>query len=207
MNQDRFSVLSAAFRAVPLTCGPHVLRPITSGSVLLLMETGNPLFTDSANISEADSMRGIFEFIWIHCAPEDEVIEDCSHPEILRTKARKLALSIGFDELTAFTAQFEQIRQRLNAGLVEVLPEKGDVGKPPAETPPPTGSPLSSMPSAAAEIPPGSIGSSGASPSTEPSNTSMPPMPQTDPAPVGRSRIWEQEDEPQTTEQNVIPLP
>ena len=210
MNSDRMSTLSAAFRAVPLQCGPHVLRPITAGSILLLMDTGNSLFSESAAAAtESASLQGIFEFIWIHTAPEEEVIEDCSHPDLLRVKARKLALSIGFDDLAAFTAQFDEIRTRLNASVVDILPEKGDVGKPAAETPVPTGSPLSSTPSVAVETRSGSAGSSGASPSIEPSSMSTPPMPQTEPAPAGRSRIWEPEpeDEPRPLAKHVIPLP
>lgn len=201
--------LAEAFRTVPLTCGALTLRPLTPGSVILLMETGNPLFAESEADGEAAVMQGIFEFIHIHTAPEEEVIDDCAEPAVLRRKARKLALQASFDDLSAFTAQFQRLRERLAAASVEVLPDK-EAGKPAGAMPetPPTGSPSSSTPSAELETPPASDTSSGNSLSSEPSNTSTPPTPQTENDAAGRSRIWEEEPDPSpTSPENVIPLP
>jgi len=205
MTANRLSVLSAAFREVPLTCGSLRLRPLTAGSLNILMETGNPLFT-GGDPSEAAQFQALFEFIWIHTAPEEEVIDATSNPDLLHTQARKLSLSISFDDLTGFAAGFAQLNQRMNAALVEIVPERG-MGKPSGETPP-TGSPHSSTPSAAAEIPGASTGFYGVSRFPEPSNTSTPPTTQPEPSPAGRSRIWEQAPEEEEDYANpVTPLP
>jgi len=206
---DRMTSLAEAFRAAPLTCGDLTLRPLTAGSVLLLMETGNPLFAETEADSEAAVMQGIFEFIHIHTAPKDEVIDDCADPGALRRKAKALALSVDFEALSSFTAQFQQLRERLAAASVEVVPEK-DAGKPGGAmmATPPTGLPSSSIPSAVPEIPTRSDTSSGSSPSSEPSNTCTPPTPQTENDAVGRSRIWEEPADPSPiSPEHVTPLP
>ena len=206
MTANRLSVLSAAFREVPLTCGPLTLRPLTAGSLNILMETGNPLFT-GGDPSESAQFQALFEFIWIHTAPENEVIEACGNPDLLHTQARKLSLSISFDDLTEFAAGFASLNQRMNAALVETVPERG-VGKPSGETPP-TGSPLSYTISEDAPIPSASTGFSGVSRFPEPSNTSTPPTTRTEPSHAGRSRIWEEQspEEDEDYANPVIPLP
>lgn len=211
MNQSRLALLSAAFRAVPLTCGPLTLRPITAGSVLLLMDTDNPLFSEtpaSTGPSDQSDMDGLFQFIYLHTAPVEEVLETCEDLDILRRKGRQLGITISFEDIGEFSEKFQQIQQRMNAAIVEVIPEKGTLGKPPRQDLLLTGSPPSSTTSAEPETPPASITSSGHSPSTEPSNTSTLPMPQTENAPAGRSRIWE---DPAPTNQDtpphLIPLP
>jgi len=205
---SRLSLLSTAFRDVPLTVGPHTLRPITAGTVMLLMDVGNILFVESAEEpTESQAMQALFEFMWIHIGPEAEVIRQCDDPAALRAAARAFAMGISFEQLDSFSQQFTAIRAGLNAALVEIVPEKGDATKkPPAAMPPPTGSPPSSTPSADLETPPASTGSSGASPSPAPSNTSTPPTPQTDPAPAGKSTIWETPPPPQEEPDNVIPI-
>ena len=206
---DRMKSLAEAFRTVPLTCGALTLRPLTAGSVLLLMETGNPLFSEAAPDTEAAVMQGIFEFIHIHTAPEDDVIDDCAAPAVLRRKAKGLALQVSFEDLSAFTAQFQRLRERLAAASVEVLPDK-EAGKPAGATmaTPPTGLPSSSTLSVVPESHPASITSSGGSPSSEPSNTCTPPTPQTENDAVGRSRIWEEPADPSPISPELVtPLP
>lgn len=210
MNQSRLAQLSAAFRAVPLTCGPLTLRPITAGSVLLLMDTDNPLFSESqasSGPSDQSDMDGLFQFIYLHTAPVEEILETCEDIEILRRKGRQLGITISFEDLGEFSEKFQQIQQRMNAAIVEVIPEKDKLGKSKQDQPP-TGSPPSSTTSAEPETQPASITSSGLYPSTEPSNTSTQPTPQTESGPVGRSRIWEDPaPAPQEDPTNLIPLP
>lgn len=195
MTSTRLAALSAAFREVPLTCGPLQLRPVTAGSIDILMETRNPLFVEGPadEHAEARQIQGLYQFIWIHSAPEDEVVEACGNPAILQALARKLSLSIGFDDLAEFSEKFALLRDRLNAAVVEIVPEKG-MGKPGGETPR-TGSPLSSIPSAAAQTLPANTGFSGVSRFPEPSNTCTPPTARPEPPPAGKSPIWEAPDE------------
>lgn len=213
MTANRLSALSAAFREVPLTCGPHKLRPMTAGSIDILKETGNEFFSDSAPSQNAgnsenspESFQWLYEFIWIHTAPEDEVIAASENPSVLKAKAKKLSLSIGFDDLSEFSEKFRQLNHRLNAALVEIVPEKG-MGKPGGEMPP-TGLPPSSTPSVLAEIPTASTGCSGDCRFPEPSNTSTPPTTRPEPSPAGKSRIWEAEpEEEEDYAMPVTPLP
>jgi hypothetical protein len=206
------SLLSDAFRETPLTFLGEPLRPVTAGTILLLMESGNPLFSESATApSESDSLLALFEFIHIHRAPEEEVLEDCDVPGRLKRKARILSMLAPLEELQAFSERFGALRTRLEAATAEIIPEKTE-GKPgAATTPPPTGLPTSSMPSAEQAIPSASDTSFGNSLSSEPSNTSTPPTSQTEPEPVGRSRIWEPDPTeippPEERPENVIPLP
>jgi hypothetical protein len=203
---SRLSHLSSAFRDIPLTIGEHTLRPITAGTMMLLMETGNALFTETAvEPSEAESMQALFEFIWVHCGPRTEVIRQCNDPEELRAAARDFALDISFEDLDSFTEQFTAVRTRLNAALVDVVPEPG-AKKPHGAMPPHTGSPLLSTPSAEPETVTENTTSCGISLSIEPSNTCTPPMPKTEPAPDGKSRIWEAPPSAEETPENVIPL-
>jgi hypothetical protein len=209
--KSRMSLLSEAFRDTPLTFLGQPLRPVTAGTILLLMESANPLFSEAdTEPTESDSLLALFEFIHIHTAPEEEVIEDCAIPGRLKKKARMLAMHAPLDELQAFSERFGALRTRLEAATAEIIPEKSE-GKPEAATtPPPTGSPTSSTPSAGPATLRAKDGSSGNYPSSEPSNTSTPPTSPTEPEPDGRLRIWEPdptETLPPEEEENVTPLP
>lgn len=208
MQSSRLSHLSSAFRNVPLTVGEHTLRPITAGTVMLLMDSGNLLFTESATEpTEAQAMQAIFEFIWIHVGPEAEVIRQCDDPASLRAAAREFAMGISFADLDFFTSQFGKVRAGINAALVDTIPEKGDATKKPDSAMPlRTGSPHLSIVSEAVETQSGNTGSSGDSPSPGPSNTSTLPMPQTTAEPVGRSPIWEAQPSSQEEPPDVIPI-
>jgi hypothetical protein len=211
MKDNRLSRLSSAFRDVPLTVGSHTLRPITAGTVMLLMDTGNMLFSETeTEPTEAQAMQALFEFMWIHVGPEDEVIRQCEDPAVLRSAARAFALGVSFEDLDSFSTQFSNVRNNINAALVDVIPEKGEATKKPdSAMPTPTGSPPLCTVSEAVETQSVNTGSSGNSPSSGPSNTSTLPTPQTDPKPAGRSPIWEAPPSPPDQEEdleNVIPI-
>lgn len=204
---DRISLLAAAFKDVPLTCGQLRLRPLTAGTMMLLMESGNVLFAPSdAEITEAMHMQAVFEFLYVHAAPEDEVITAAEAPADLRRHARRLAMGVSFEDLAEFSERFQKLYTRLLAATAEVVPEKPE-GKPAGETPLPIGSPSSSIPSAAMGTPHGSITSSGGCPSSALSNTSTRRTSLTESAPAGRSRVWEEQPESQEESPEVIPLP
>jgi hypothetical protein len=211
-TKSRMSLLSDAFRASPLTFLGEPLRPVTAGTILLLMETGNPLFSDGDKaLNESDSLLALFEFIHIHTAPEEEVVADCDTPGALKKKARRLSMRAPLEELQAFSERFGALRTRLEAATAEVMPDANE-GKPgAATTPPPTGSLTSSTPSEGRVIPFESATSSGSSPSSAPSNTSTPPTSPMELAPAGVSRTWEPDptEIPPAEEENsnVIPLP
>ena len=206
---SRTSHLSAAFRACPLTLNGQQLRPLTAGTLDLLQTCGNALFADrpagAEEPDEAAVMLGIFEFAWIHLADMDDVVYAWDDPEAIRREARKLSLSTPLEAVEEFALGFSEMRTRLQAAMVEIVPDK--TGKKPARAKlRPTGSPSSSTPSAARATPSASDTSSGISPSSAPSNTCTPPSTTTTPAAAGKSRIWEQDEPAPIPEDAPIPL-
>lgn len=195
MHHPRHSLLSAAFTAAPLTCGPLTLRPISAGSWLLLIELKNPIFVEAVDsdapvdLSESDRMAALFQFIFLHSAPVEDVLRLAADPAELAMAVKRLALSISFHDLDAFLVQFGAINQRIAAAAAQIItdPAEGSPGKPVSG---PTGSPASSTASEALPIPSASTTSSGIFRSSVPSNTPTPPMPPMAPASAGPSQ-WE----------------
>jgi hypothetical protein len=213
-TKSRELALAKAFTARPILFQGKPLRPVTAGSLMLLMESGNPLFSDAATeeeMTEKDMLQGFYEFIHVHSAPEEEVVEDMENPAILGKKGKLVSLRLTAEELVEIMKDFADLRTRLEAATAEVIPEKSEGKQEAATTPPLTGSPTSSTPSAALAILPASDGLSGDSPSSEPSNIFTLPTLPTEPAPVGPSRNWEPDPTEmppmEETPSNVIPLP
>ena len=188
--KSRLALLSAAFRDAPLVIGPFTLRPLSAGSVAILLESGNAIFSDlpEADLTPAASMAAVFEFIFIHAAPLNEVIQVADDPAALRHAALRLGLELTMDDLDTFSAAWDSLKAQLDAAMIEIIPEKGGMpGKPVAgqPMPSPTGSPPSSMPLVAPPHPIESTGSSGNYPSPAPSNTSTPSTPPMAPESAG----------------------
>jgi len=205
---SRISHLSSAFKNLTLFCGEHRLRPITAGTIMLLMETKNALFSDDEReepMKESEALQAMFEFIWIHIGPEEEVIKQCDNPAELRASARKFAMGIDFDAIEQFTQQFTGLRSSLQAAMVDPLEEGGPSKKPEPEKPLPISSPPSSSSSAEPEIRSESTTSYGGSLSAEPSNITTLPSPTTEHQAAGKSKIWATVPNPQPPD-NVIPL-
>lgn len=180
---DRLSALAAAFRGLELRCGDFRLRRPTAGSISLLMDLGNPLFVEdeTEDSTGTAAMKGIFEFIWVHAADEDEVLRGCEDHAHVRRESWKLGMAVDFSDLKEFAESFGDLKSRIEAAMVEAGGEGESAGKSPA----PTGLPAWSTPSAEPETPPESAGSSGASPSSVPSNTSTPPSSPKEESPDG----------------------
>lgn len=183
---SRLAQLAAAFRSTPLSIAGRELRRPTPGSIDLLLQLENPLFTapegdpsggDELDISDADALRGVLEFIWIHRATVEDLenlpLDPAEMRKVVARKVRGMSLELEFEDLQEFSSRFALIRERLESTLTEPVEDPAP-GKPPGETLP-TGLPPWSMPSAVPETPSASDGSSGTSPSSEPSNTSTPP--------------------------------
>lgn len=208
MSDPRLSHLAAAFRESPLKLGARELRRPTAGSIALLMELNNPLFTGGPDegaadeLSDTDRMRGVLEFVWVHLADLDEIDSLPLDPAALREhvarRVRRLGMEIGFEDLQQFGADFARLRERLDGAVTEAV-ETGGPGKPPQATAP-TGLPAWSTPSAAPETPPASDTSSGSCPSSAPSNTSTPPTSMPAPSSAGPSPA------PETLSTPVMPL-
>lgn len=174
MSQTRSALLSRAFTEGSLTIGNLTLRAPTAGSINLLQEIRNPLFSEEADetASNTNDLNPLFEFIWVHAAPIDEVLAAAEIEGQIRREARKLAFETPLDDVAEFTAAFQQLQTRLQAAMTEAIPEDGDEGKPVTS---PTGSPSLSSTSAGQGTASESDTSSGNSRLIEPFSTSTPP--------------------------------
>jgi hypothetical protein len=177
-SQDRSALLSRAFRDVQIVIAGRHLRPPTAGSLDLLQQIGNPLFVEADDETPAKAtLLPLFEFIWVHTADLNEVLEAAELEGEIRRKARVLAFETPVEDVNAFTEAFNKLQVLMQAAMTEVVPE-GDGGKP---APSRTGSLSSSSPSVVPAIPSASASSSGSAPSGAPSLTSTPPTDTTDP--------------------------
>ena len=86
-----------------------VLRGISLGSLEILRQLANPLSTAEADLSAVD-MRVLAEFLWVHGAPIEEVLDTVYNtPTQVACKAAAFALQISPAELRSITgAQAEK---------------------------------------------------------------------------------------------------
>jgi hypothetical protein len=194
MSENRSQLLSRAFRDTALSIGGRILRAPTAGSIDLLQQSENPLFSDSPGAEDSGDLIPLFEFIWIHSAPLDEVLAAAEIEGQIRREARKLAFETPLEDVTEFAAGFQGLQTRLQAAMTEAIPE-GDQGKPPTSR---TGSPSLSGISEGQGTGSGKNTSSGTSRSkgrsnisTQPSDITGPPAdgvatsdPETSPMPM-----------------------
>lgn len=185
MSRSRSSLLAAAFRETALVIGGLTLRPPTAGSIDLLQQIKNPLFSEAEEDCEpGGEMIPLFEFIWIHSAPLDEVLAAAENDGEIRRRARRLAFETPLEAVQDFAQSFEGFQSRLSAAMSEAIPEDGDEGKPVTS---PTGLPSSSSPLAGQAIRPESDSSSGNSLSPGLCSTSTPPADTMEPPADGAS--------------------
>lgn len=204
MSDPRLSRLAAAFRETRLTLGGRELRRPTAGSINLLMEIGNPLFAaedtgeGGGGLSDAQALRGVMEFAWIHSVEIAELEGLPLDPQEMRDhvarRVRAFGMAIDFEDLQAFASDFAALRERLEAAATEAAETGSAPGKPAAT--PPTGLPAWSSPSAEQATPPASDTSFGNSPSSGLSNTSTPPTSTTAAPAAGPSTSMEEDLDP-----------
>lgn len=212
---NRYELLRQAFSEVPLTVGPHQLRPLSGGSFELLGTVGNALVVSSGSASFAlqDLLTAVHEYVWIHAAPIDAVAAIQSRESLPRDEIRRYAFDIPMGEALAFTTTFAAAAARMAAAMAEAEEEEGD-SSPGKRASSPIGSPPSSSPAELPEIPSGSATSSGSPPSIAPSNISTPPTSSTEPPAAGSTpSMMLPQDPPKTPsgdsklcESNTVPV-
>ena len=106
------------------------LRPISLGSLEVLRQLGNPLASGGADMTNIDT-RTLTEFIWVHVAPLDEVVETVYNaPSQVNRKAALFAMSISPAELRVITSALSADQASLQAA--SAIPHYGLDCLPPA---------------------------------------------------------------------------
>ncbi len=103
-----------------------VLRPISLGSLEVLRQLGNPLASGNAELSTIDT-RTLAEFIWVHAAPLDEVLETVYNaPSQVNRKAALFAMGISPAELRTITSALSADQAALQAASAIPQPDSSD---------------------------------------------------------------------------------
>ena len=102
------------------------LRPISLGSLEVLRRLGNPLVSGDADMTNIDT-RTLTEFIWVHAAPLDEVVETVYNaPSQINRKAALFAMSISPAELRVITLSLSADQASLQAASAIPQPDATD---------------------------------------------------------------------------------
>lgn len=102
------------------------LRPISLGSLEVLRQLGNPLASGNTEPSDIDT--GILtEFIWVHAAPLDEVMEAVYNtPSQVKRRAAQFAMTISPAELRVITSALSADQAALQAASAIPQPDSTD---------------------------------------------------------------------------------
>ena len=102
------------------------LRPISLGSLEVLRQLGNPLASGNTELSDIDT--GILtEFIWVHAAPLDEVMETVYNtPSQIKRRAAQFAMTISPAELRVITSALSADQAALQAASAIPQPDSTD---------------------------------------------------------------------------------
>lgn len=102
------------------------LRPISLGSLEVLRQLGNPLASGNTELTDIDT--GILtEFIWVHAAPLDEVMETVYNaPSQVKRRAAQFAMTISPAELRVITSALSADQAALQAASAIPQPDATD---------------------------------------------------------------------------------
>jgi len=132
MSQDPIREVAAAMAtSAPenTEIGNLTMRPMTAGTAALCALAGNNAyrvimggeFEKLAEVNDYD----VTEFLFIHCAPEDEVRRAVTSPG-LKDKVLRWGTAIDFGVLLGARRALESVKAQLDALKIEVEPQKND---------------------------------------------------------------------------------
>ena len=102
------------------------LRPISLGSLEVLRQLGNPLASGNTELSDIDTGM-LTEFIWVHAAPLDEVMETVYNaPSQVKRRAAQFAMTISPAELRVITSALSADQAALQAASAIPQPDSTD---------------------------------------------------------------------------------
>lgn len=180
----RDDLLRSAFATMPQSLGDYTLRRMGPFTYSLMVAFGNPLLTGK-NATMEGIMDSVAEYVWLHSASEDDVIEVSKKTDLPEKEIRKIGLKLDMGEALSFFNTLKECSLRMAAALTDIE-EEDEKGKP-EKVSSPTGSPPSSSPSEPPVIPFASATSSSTPLSSEPSSSSLPTTSPTEPPSTGQS--------------------
>ncbi len=99
------------------------LRPISLGSLEILRQLGNPLAAAGNDATELDT-RTLIEFLWVHAAPIDSVLDMVfGTPARVPRAVAEFALGIKPSELSRITTALVADRAHIEAASAAPLPD------------------------------------------------------------------------------------
>lgn len=112
----------------PTTTGALNVRPVSFASLLLLRKLGNPLAKalENGGAVGTESLEAIAEFLWVQCAPWDEVRRVACGADRARLEAAVLdfAAALTPQQIQVAVAAIANHGKQLAAVAAEVLPDK-----------------------------------------------------------------------------------
>lgn len=111
-----------------------VLRPISLGSLELLRQLGNPLCSGDPEAVSVDT-RTLAEYIWVHAAPLDEVVDTIYNaPADVNRKAALFAMHVSPSEVRSITSALAADQSAVQSASAMPLPDE-TADSPNARTP------------------------------------------------------------------------
>ena len=107
------------------------MRPLSISTIAMCQKLNLGILDSILNNKEIDysNMEELIKFLWLHCAPEDEVCHYVSnyriHPEWLEQEALKWGMSIDISMLENLMYDTERDKDNINNAKTQVIPEKG----------------------------------------------------------------------------------
>lgn len=100
------------------------LRPISLGSLELLRQLGNTLADSSPDMEKLDT-RTLSEYIWVHAAPLEEVVETIyNQPSQVAKKIALFSMSIRPSDLKVITSAMAADTAAVQAASAVPLPDE-----------------------------------------------------------------------------------
>ena len=131
MTRDTLQNDALCTIAQPVQCGSLSVRPVTFGSLLLLRKLGNPLAAamESGRPVQTQDMESIVEFLWVQCAPWQDVkrivcsLRPGSDRSELDAALIDFAVGLTPDTVKAALEEFKHQQDAISAAAADVIPD------------------------------------------------------------------------------------
>ena len=117
--------------AIPGGVNISSMRPLSISTIAMCQMLNLGILDSILNNKEIDysNMNELIKFLWLHCAPEEEVCHYVSnyrlHPEWLEQEALKWGMNVDISALENLMYDTQRDRDNINNAKSQVIPEKG----------------------------------------------------------------------------------